>query len=165
MPPLRPLDQHGRMTDTAAHHPPAAHQLRTVAAGAFALAVLAGIAEAAVAVLSIVARQGFDDAVLTQVLLRALTFAAALTCAWFLAQGRTWAWWALLLGLGALGLASMVVPMAGALAGGASWWTAFEGDVSPFFPVIRALHLLFVLAGVAVMLRPEVRTSLSRRGS
>ena len=47
--------------------------------------------DGAVAVTSIVARNGFDDAVLTQVLLRTLIFAAALTCAWFLARGRTWA--------------------------------------------------------------------------
>lgn len=156
------------MTQTAAYQPPTAQTrtaqpLRTFAAGAFALAVLAGVAEAAVAVTSIVTQHGFDDAVLTQVLIRGLIFAAALTCAWFLAQGRRWAWWALLLGLGVVGLASMVVPMAAALAGGASWWTAFEADVSPFFPVIRALHVLFVLAGVAVMLRPEVRASLGRK--
>jgi hypothetical protein len=149
------------MTQTAAYHPPTAQPLRTIAAGAFALAVLAGIAETAVAVTSIVAQQGFDGAVLTQVFLRTLVFAVALTCAWFLARGRTWAWWALLLGLGVLGLASMVVPMAAALAGGASWWTAFEGDVSPLFPAIRALHVLFVVVGVAVMLRPEVRASLA----
>ncbi|MFC8801469.1 hypothetical protein ACFT2C_27360 [Promicromonospora sp. NPDC057138] len=149
------------MTETAAHHPPTTQPLRTIAAGAFALAVLAGIAEAVVAVTSIVAQQEFDDAVLTQVMVRGLIFAAALACAWFLAQGRRWAWWALLLGLGVVGLASMVLPMAAALADGASWSTAFEGDVSPAFPVIRALHIMFVLAGVAVMLRPEVRASLA----
>ncbi len=131
-----------------------------IAAGAFALAVLAGIAETVVAVTSRVAQQGFDDAVLTQVMVRGLIFAVALVCAWHLARGRRWAWWALLLGLGVVGLASMVVPMAAALADGASWSTAFEGDVSPAFPVIRALHILFVLAGVAVMLRPQVRASL-----
>lgn len=163
MSPGPPSDQPGGMTKTVAHHPVTDQPLRTIAAGAFALAVLAGIAETAVAVTSIVAQHGFDDAVLTQVLIRGLIFAAALTCAWFLARGRRWAWWALLLGLGVVGLASMVLPMAAALADGASWSTAFEGDVSPFFPVIRALHILFVLAGVAVMLRPEVRASLGGR--
>ncbi|WP_129789829.1 hypothetical protein [Promicromonospora panici] len=153
------------MTDTATYGPPTAQPptappLRMIAAGAFALAVLAGIAETVVAVTSRVAQQGFDDAVLTQVMVRGLIFAVALVCAWHLARGRRWAWWALLLGLGVVGLASMVVPMAAALADGASWSTAFEGDVSPAFPVIRALHILFVLAGVAVMLRPQVRASL-----
>jgi hypothetical protein len=151
------------MTRTVAHHPPTVQPLRTIAAGAFALAVLAGIAETVVAVTSIAAQQGFTDAVLTQVLIRGTIFAVALACTWFLAQGRRWAWWALLLGLGVAGLASMVVPMAAALVDGASWSTAFEGDVSPVFPVIRALHILFVLAGVWVMLRPEVRASLGRR--
>ncbi len=150
------------MTETTAHTLPTAQPLRTVAAGAFALAVLAGIAEAIVAVATIVAQDGADGAVLAQVSLRGLIFAAALTCAWFLARGRRWAWWALLLGLGVVGLASMVLPMTAALADGASWFTAFEGDVSPAFPVIRALHILFVLVGVAVMLRPEVRASLGR---
>jgi hypothetical protein len=56
----------------------------------------------------------------------------------------------------------MVLPMGAALADDASWSTAFEGDVSPVFPVIRALHILSVLVGVVVMLRPEVRTSLGR---
>lgn len=163
MSPRPPSGQHGGMIKTAAYDPQTAQPLRTVAAGAFALAVLAGIAETAVAVTSIVTQQGFDDAVLTQVMVRGLIFAAALVCTWYLAQGRRWAWWALLLGLGVVGLASMVVPMAAALADGASWSTAFEGDVSPAFPVIRALHILFVLAGVAVMLRPEVRASLGGR--
>ena len=148
------------MTDTASPTLLTAQTLRTVAAGAFALAVLAGIAEAAVAVSSIVAEQGADGAVVTQVVLRGLIFAAALTSAWYLARGRRWAWWVLLLGLGVVGLASMLLPMAAALADGASWYTAFEGDVSPAFPVVRALHVLFVLTGVTVMLHREVRASL-----
>jgi hypothetical protein len=151
------------MTSTALHAPPTRHPYRTAAAGAFALAVLAGIAETVVAITSIVAQEGLDDAVVAQAGVRGLIFAAALACAWFLARGRRWAWWALLLGLGVVGLASMVLPMAAALADGASWSTAFEGDVSPVFPVIRGLHILFVLAGVGIMLRPDVRASLSRR--
>jgi hypothetical protein len=150
------------MTETALLTSRTAQPLRTVAAGAFAFAVLAGIAETVVAVTTIVTQEGADGAVLAQVLVRGLIFAVALTCAWFLAQGRRWAWWALLLGLGVVGLASMVLPMAAALADGASWSTAFEGDVSPVFPVIRALHILSVLVGVVVMLRPEVRASLGR---
>ena len=153
------------MTETALYTAPTAQPLRTIAAGAFALAVLAGIAEAVVSVATIVAQDDADAALLTQVAVRGLIFAVALTCAWFLARGRRWAWWALLLGLGVVGLASMVLPMAAALADGASWSTAFEGDVSPVFPVVRALHILSVLVGVAVMLRPEVRASLRGRSS
>lgn len=137
---------------------------RTAAAGAFALAVLAGIAETVVAVSSVVAQQGADGALLAQVGVRGLIFAAALTCAWYLARGRRWAWWALLLGLGVVGLGSMLLPMAALLADGASWSTVFEGDVSPVFPVIRALHILFVLAGVALALHPVVRASLGAGG-
>ncbi|MFJ3404502.1 hypothetical protein [Promicromonospora sp. NPDC090134] len=147
------------MTETAPHTL-LTGRLRTSAAGAFALAVAAGIAEAVVAVTSIVTQQGADGALLAQVGLRGLIFAAALTCAWYLARGRRWAWWALLLGLGVVGLASMLLPMAALLADGASWSTAFEGDVSPLFPVIRALHILFVLAGVTLALHPAVRASL-----
>ncbi|MFD6446537.1 hypothetical protein ACFWEJ_15645 [Promicromonospora sp. NPDC060204] len=152
------------MTETAPHTLLTGRSLRTSAAGAFALAVAAGIAEAVVAVTSIVAQQGADGALLTQVGVRGLIFAAALTCAWYLARGRRWAWWALLLGLGVVGLASMLLPMAAMLADGASWSTAFEGDVSPLFPVIRALHILFVLAGVTLALHPAVRASLSTGG-
>lgn len=152
------------MTETAPHTLLTGRSLRTSAAGAFALAVAAGIAEAVVAVTSIVAQQGADAALLAQVGLRGLIFAAALTCAWHLARGRRWAWWALLLGLGVVGLASMLLPMAAMLADGASWSTAFEGDVSPLFPVIRALHILFVLAGVTLALHPAVRASLGAGG-
>jgi len=141
-----------------------APSLRTAAAGAFALAVLAGIAETAVAVSSIVVRQGADGAFVTQAGVRGLIFAAALACAWNLARGRRWAWWALLLGLGVVGLASMLLPLAAALADGASWSAALGGDTSPVFPVVRALHVLFVLAGVTLMLHPAVRASLGARG-
>jgi hypothetical protein len=151
------------MTSTALHDPSTNQPLRTAAAGAYALAVLAGIAETVVAITSIVAQEGLDGAVVAQALVRGLIFAAALTCAWFLARGRRWAWWALLLGLGVVGLASMVLPMAAALADGASWSTAFESDVSPVFPAIRALHILFVLAGVGLTLQPAVRGSLRGR--
>lgn len=148
------------MTSTALHAPSTSRPLRTAAAVAFALAVLAGIAETVVAVGSIVAQEGLDGAVVAQAGVRGLIFAAALACAWFLARGRRWAWWALLLGLGVVGLASMVLPMAAALSDGAPWSTAFEGDVSPVFPVVRALHILLVLAGVGLMLLPSVRGSL-----
>ena len=141
-----------------------APSLRTAAAGTFALAVLAGIAETAVAFSSIVVRQGADGAVVTQAGVRGLIFAAALACAWNLARGRRWAWWALLLGLGVVGLASMLLPLAAALADGASWSTVFEGDVAPLFPVIRALHIVSVLTGVTLMLHPAVRASLGARG-
>ncbi|MEV0895040.1 hypothetical protein [Promicromonospora sp. NPDC050262] len=152
------------MTETAPHTLLTGRSLRIAAAGAFALAVAAGIAEAVVAVTSIVAQQGADDALVTQVVARGLVFAAALTCAWYLARGRRWAWWALLLGLGVVGLASMLLPMAAALADGASWSTVFEGDVAPLFPVIRALHIVSVLTGVTLMLHPAVRASLVARG-
>lgn len=149
------------MTESALHTAPTAQPLRTIAAGAFALAVLAGVAETVIALTSIAAEQGLDGAVAAQAVVRGLIFAAALTCARFLAQGRRWAWWALLLGLGVVGLASMLLPMAAALADGASWSVVFEGDVSPFFPAIRGLHILSVLVGVATMLHPEVRASLA----
>lgn len=96
-------------------------------------------------------------------MLRGAIFAVALACAWFLAQGRRWAWWALLIGLGLLGTASMVLPMASDLANGADLYTALGGDVSAAFPAVRVLHLGFVLAGVVAMLHPEVRTTLSKR--
>jgi hypothetical protein len=135
-------------------------KLRTLSAVAFALAVLAGIAEGVVSVAAVHAQQGIDGGLVAQMALRGVIFAAALGCAWFLARGRRWAWWALLLGLGVLGLASMVVPMGADLAGGASWHLTLGGDTSTAMPAIRVLHIAFVLAGVVTMLRPEVRTSL-----
>lgn len=139
------------MTDT---------KLRTLSASAFALAVLAGIAEGVVSVAAIQAQQGIDGDLVAQMLLRGLVFAAALVCAWFLARGRRWAWWALLAGLGVLGLASMVLPMAADLAGGATWYDTLGGDTSAVMPAIRVLHIAFVVAGVVAMLQPRVRLSL-----
>lgn len=139
-------------------------KLRTLSAAAFALAVLAGIAEGAVSVAAIHAQEGIDGGLVIQMAFRGLIFAAALACAWYLAAGRCWAWWALLAGLGVLGLASMVVPMAADLAGGASWYYTLGGDVSPAMPAIRVLHIGFVVAGVVTMLQPRVRLSLDGAG-
>ncbi|MDR7385764.1 hypothetical protein [Promicromonospora iranensis] len=139
------------MTDT---------KLRTLSATAFALAVLAGIAEGAVSVAAIQAQQGIDGALGAQMAFRGVIFAAALACAWFLARGRRWAWWALLAGLGVLGLASMVLPMAADLAAGGSWYDTLGGDTSAVMPAIRVLHIAFVVAGVVTMLQPRVRLSL-----
>ncbi|MFI6427845.1 hypothetical protein [Promicromonospora sp. NPDC050880] len=150
------------MESTMSHAVVTGRSLRTVAAGAFVLAVLAGIAEAILAVTSIAGTTGLGGGVLVQVAVRGAVFATALTCAWYLARGRRWAWWALLLGLGGAGLASMLVPMAAALADGASWSTVFDAGTSPLFPAVRALHILSVLVGVTVMLHPGVRASLGR---
>ncbi|MFD6140400.1 hypothetical protein [Promicromonospora sp. NPDC060271] len=79
-------------------------------------------------------------------------------------EGRRWAWWALLAGLGVLGLASMVVPMAADLAAGSSWYHTLGGDVSPVLPAIRVVHIAFVVAGVVTMLQPRVRLSLDGAG-
>lgn len=136
---------------------------RTLSAAAFALAVLAGIAEGVLSVATIGAQQGIDAGLVAQMVLRGAIFAAALACAWLLARGRRWAWWALLIGLGVLGTASMLLPMAAELAGGLSLYSALGGDTSAAFPVVRVLHIGFVLAGVITMLRPEVRASLSPR--
>ncbi|MBE1877210.1 hypothetical protein [Myceligenerans pegani] len=132
---------------------------RTLSAIAFALAVLAGIAETAIVLASIDPAQA-DGGLLPQLALRGLVFAGALVCAWFLARGRRWAWWALLLGLGVLGLASMVLPPAAELAAGTGWYDALGGDTSAAFPVLRGLHIALVVTGVAAMIRPEVRGSL-----
>ncbi|WP_275003458.1 hypothetical protein [Promicromonospora iranensis] len=139
------------MTDT---------KLRTLSATAFALAVLAGIAEGVVSVAAIQTEQGIDAALGAQMAFRGVIFAAALACAWFLARGHRWAWWALLAGLGVLGLASMVLPMAADLAAGGSWYYTLGGDTSAAMPAIRVLHIAFVVAGVVTMLQPRVRLSL-----
>jgi hypothetical protein len=139
------------MTDTT---------LRTLSASAFALAVLAGIAEGVVSVATIATQQGIDGGLVAQMSFRGLIFTAALVCAWFLARGHRWAWWALLGGLGVLGLASMVLPMAADLAAGAGWYDTLGGDTSPVMPAIRVLHIAFVVAGVVAMLQPRVRLSL-----
>ena len=137
--------------------------LRKLSAAAFALAVLAGIAEGVLSVATIAAQQGVDSGLVAQPVLRGAIFAAALMCAWLLARGRRWAWWALLIGLGVLGTASMLVPMAADLAGGESLYSTLGGDTSAALPAVRVLHIGFVLAGVAAMLPREVRTTLSPR--
>ncbi|GAB2476102.1 hypothetical protein GCM10027063_16220 [Promicromonospora xylanilytica] len=162
--PARPVAE-GPARDRPA--PQRAVPLRTLSAAAFALAVLAGVAEAVLSVGVIVGDQGtagIDPGLAAQLVLRGAIFAGALTCAWLLAQGRRWAWWALLLGLGLLGTASMALPLASDLMGGASLYSALGGDVSAAFPVVRVLHLGLVAAGVVTMLHPDVRTTLSERG-
>lgn len=171
------MTEAGRTTDAArrpAATPPGptrsvprrAVPLRTLSAAAFALAVLAGVAEAVISVGVVTGEQGagLDAGLTAQLALRGAIFAGALTCAWLLARGRRWAWWALLLGLGLLGTASMALPMAADLVGGASLFSALGGDGSAAFPVVRVLHLGLVVAGVATMLHPDVRTTLSGRG-
>ena len=70
------------MTETTSYTLRTGRPLRRAAAGAFALAVLAGVVEAVLAVTAVVTRDGFGDALLTQVTLRGLIFAAALASAW-----------------------------------------------------------------------------------
>ena len=60
-----------------------------------------------------------------------------------------------------LGLASMMLPMVADLAAGGSWYATLGGDLSAAMPMIRVLHIVFVVAGVVAMLQPRVLLSLA----
>ncbi|MFC7621745.1 hypothetical protein [Microlunatus sp. GCM10028923] len=75
--------------------------------------------------------------------------------------------WIVLIMLGGIGTASLVVPLITELAAGADLVEGLGGGTSPYFPVVRAAHLLFVVAGSGLLLaaRPTpVRALVRARG-
>jgi hypothetical protein len=134
-----------------------------VASLAFALAVVAGIAESALAVGRQVTVHGVSTADLTQIGVRAVVYGAALTAAVLLYRGRGWARWALVITIGLLWLGTLVAPMATEAASGVPWGSVFGAEAGPAFPILRALHLVLVPIGVIAALRPSATAFLTDR--
>jgi hypothetical protein len=134
-----------------------------VASLAFALAVVAGIAESALAIGQQVIIDGVRPADLTQIGVRAVVYGAALTAAVLLYRGRGWARWALIIAIGLLWLGTLVAPMAMEAASGVPWGSVFGVEAGPAFPILRTLHLVLVPIGVIAALRPSATAFLTGR--
>ena len=129
---------------------------------ALALAVVAGIAESMVAVSTLALQGALPPGLPLQIGLRLAVYALALVLVGLTWQRRRFARPALLILLGVFGLGSLVVPLVGELAAGASLAQALGADTSPFFPPIRAAHILLVLIGAVALIieRPDPRPEL-----
>lgn len=116
------------------------------------LAVLAGVAEMIIALLTFSSAGAPPSDLVLQLGLHVTAYAVA-----FVLIGLTWrgsrvARWIVLIMLGVLGTASLVVPLLTELAAGADLTEALGGATSPYFPAVRAAHLVFVVAGSALLL-------------
>jgi hypothetical protein len=124
----------------------------SVACIAFGLAVTAGVTEAVLAVSGFIASGHYPDGMALQILVRVLAYALGYLLVLLLRRGRVFAWWALLIFLGIVGLGSLVVPMIGDLAHGASAYTALGGDGGLAFFLVRVTHIVLVIIGVIGLL-------------
>lgn len=90
---------------------------------------------------------------------RLVLYAVVLVVVWLFLLGRNWARWVLLLGIGVVGTASLIIePLAWLMSGPdfGAWWRALtvrDGVAA----LARGVHLLAVLASVALMLHPATR--------
>jgi hypothetical protein len=124
------------------------------ATAAWFLAVGAGVAESVLGVIGAI-----DDGVpmiglVAQVLLRAVVYGGLFVVIdRYFRQGARWSRWLLALGLGVVGMATLLVGPIGWLIGGAD-----AVDVTPSFvafAAIRSVHVIAVISGVVLMFRPE----------
>jgi hypothetical protein len=134
-----------------------------LASSAFALAIGAGVAESALAVVHFATTSGLSPADDVQIAVRVVVYAAGLALAWLLYAGRRWARWALSIMIGLLWAFTLVIPMAGEVIGGTGLWSVFGGDVNPVFPIVRVLHLLLVPVGLIAAFRPSATRFLQRQ--
>lgn len=144
---LRPAPPDHRRSD----RPPVAV---TGAAAALALALVAGIVEA----LARAAGSGPTDVAtaLLGFLPRLVLYGVVAGVIRQLLHGRRWALWALLVGIGGLGTASLVLDPVIWLSSGPDVGEALAGwDALEWFAAAaRALHLAAVLTAVVLLLRP-----------
>ncbi len=115
------------------------------------LAVLAGVAELMIAVATF-ATVAPPSELATQILVRVAVYTVAFVLIGLAWRGQRFARWAVLIMLGALGTGSMVVPLIGELAAGAGLAEALGAGTSPYFPPVRAAHLLLVITGSILLL-------------
>lgn len=129
-----------------------------------ALAVLAGVTESVIAVATRVSAGTLSPQWPLQIGVHLLVYLAASVLIALTWRRNRVARWALLILLGAIGTASLVVPMIAELAAGHSLGQALGGDTSPLFAFLRMAHIVLVVIGSAVLLayRPAPVDSQSR---
>lgn len=116
------------------------------------LAVLAGVAELIIALLSFSTAGDPPSDLVPQVGVHVAVYAIAFVLIGLTWRGNRVARWIVLIMLGLVGTASLVVPLLTELAAGADLAEALGGATSPYFPAVRAAHLVFVVAGSALLL-------------
>lgn len=138
-----------------------------VVQGAFALwglAVAAGIVESVLGVAGLIRDGAPFPAIVANVAVRALVYAAALFVAFRMLDGRPWARVALTLGLGVVGLASLVLAPLTQLVQGRSF-DALLAELATHgtaFAASRAVHVVAVLAAVVLMFLPSANAYFRR---
>ncbi|KHD72275.1 hypothetical protein [Actinoplanes utahensis] len=121
--------------------------------GSWLVAVGAGVFETC----SVVAREGLTGDVVGGAAVRTAVFVVAVAVAWQMRAGRRWARLTLAVGLGVVGLASLVAdPIAWLAAGNAvPRLIADSGAADLAFGVSRGVHIVAVLIGVTLMFTPS----------
>lgn len=97
--------------------------------------------------------------------IRSVVFGAAVAVAWQMLAGRRWARLVLAVGLGVIGLSSLVADPIAWMAGGNSF-TALLDVSSPadlLFGASRTIHTLAVLSATALMFTPSANAYFRRR--
>jgi hypothetical protein len=113
--------------------------------------VLAGVAELMIAVATFAAVAPPSE-LAAQILVRVAVYTVAFVLIGLTWRGHRFARWAVLIMLGVLGTGSMLVPLIGELAAGAGLADALGAGTSPYFPLVRAAHLLLVITGSILLL-------------
>ncbi|WP_152365567.1 hypothetical protein [Microlunatus speluncae] len=115
------------------------------------LAVLAGVAELAIAVASFAVTGPSPDAT-PQIQVRVAVYLVAFVLIGLAWRGSRIARWLVLILLGVLGTGSLLVPLIGELGTGAGLTEALGAATSPYFPLVRAAHILLVITGSLLLL-------------
>lgn len=134
-----------------------------VGSSALALAIAAGITESVLAVAHVATTSGLSPGDDVQIGVRSIVYAAGLALTVLLYRGHGWARWAVMIMIGLLWLGTLIIPMAGELAGGSDPGAVFGGDVNPVFPVVRALHLVLAPVGLAASFRRSASAFVASR--
>lgn len=131
---------------------------------AWSIAVACGVIESGLAVLRAASENALGSDVASQLAIRLPVFAIAGVLIFHFARGRRWARTSLTVMLSVLGLASMVVPAALEIAGGATPVGALGGD-GPFawpFLLVRLIHIVGVVAATWLMFQPTANRYFTR---
>ena len=127
----------------------------------WATAVACGVVETALAVTEMVSAGGAVPWAALAVRL-AVYAAAALMVVWF-AGGRRWARVVLTVGLGVIGLGSLVVPIALALPDGAGVLDAMGYEHGLLYLAVRVGHIASVIAALVLSYTPSANRRFARR--
>jgi hypothetical protein len=115
------------------------------------LAVLAGVAELMIAVATFTP-VGAPTELSAQLLVRVAVYTLAFVLIGLTWRGNRIARLAVLIMLGVLGTGSMVVPLITELIAGAGLAEALGAGTSPYFPPVRAAHIVLVITGSILLL-------------